>query len=310
MERLQKSGSVLGVLGALFGLILGGSVANATILPENDLWKVDGMNKGLGLTQAEFNETIDEVMGVYEPIIRSFGARVQLEKLWTDATVNARASRSGTTWKISMYGGLARRPEVTKDGMQLVVCHELGHHIAGFPFYKASPFGGMDWAAVEGQSDYFASQECLRRVWDHQPRSFVDAQFADEHPKVVEGCDKAWSGSGDRQHCYRVAAAGLSVARLLGAIGSRPTVPTFDARDPGVVTETNAAHPAAQCRLDTFLEGAVCTGHFDVAKIPGRSHRLGQGSVDAEREMAVTSCAAHSGFTTGLRPRCWFLPRL
>jgi hypothetical protein len=292
MERLQKSGSLWVAVLAVFGL--GVSVAQATILPENDLWKQDGLFKSGGLNETEFNQAIDEVMAVYDPIIRSLGGVPQVMKLWSDSTVNARASRNGRTWKIEMFGGLARRPETTPDGMQLVVCHELGHHIAGFPFYKASIFGGMDWAATEGQSDYFATQECLRRVWDHQPSS---TPIADVNPKVKAACDKSWTGRGDQEHCYRTAAAGLSVARLLGAIGSNPVVPEFDKTDTRVVTATNQAHPAAQCRLDTFFEGAVCKASFDVAKIPGRSHRNGQASVEAEREMANTSCTAFSSHT-------------
>ena len=48
-------------------------------------------------------------------------------------------------WVVAMFGGLARRPEVTKDAFQFVVCHEVGHHLAGWPF-------AYDWASNEGQS--------------------------------------------------------------------------------------------------------------------------------------------------------------
>lgn len=312
MESLQKSAlarkEYFAVFTAFLMVSFGGSAANATILPENDLWKYDGLNKGLGITQTEFNESIDEVMEIYEPIMKAFGARVKVEKLWSDPTVNARARRDGSTWVISMYGGLARRPEVTRDGMQLVVCHELGHHLGGFPFYSTSATGSMGWAAAEGQSDYFASQECLRRVW--KEGSAESFNLDEVHPRVRSDCDRVWDVADDRELCYRMAGASLSVSRLLGAIASRPVVPEFDKRDSNVVTRTNIAHPAAQCRLDTFMQGALCKAEFDPTKIPGRSNAAGQGSLDAEREMAENSCTTHSGYEVGLRPRCWFAPRL
>ena len=63
-------------------------------------------------------------------------------------------------YKVIMFGGLARRPEITADGFLLVVCHELGHHLAGYPFID-------DWAANEGQADYFATQSCTKNIWQN-----------------------------------------------------------------------------------------------------------------------------------------------
>jgi Zn-dependent protease with chaperone function len=54
-----------------------------------------------------------------------------------------------------MFGGLARDPLVTKDGFSAVICHEIGHHIAG------APRKGFSWASNEGQADYFATTKCL-----------------------------------------------------------------------------------------------------------------------------------------------------
>ena len=47
---------------------------------------------------------------------------------------------------------------MTPDGFALVLCHELGHHLAGNPRVQA-------WAANEGQSDYFSTQSCARELW-------------------------------------------------------------------------------------------------------------------------------------------------
>ncbi len=294
---MKKLGVVL-----LASLFLGVSFAQANILPENDLWKVDGFNVGLGLSEAEFNEAIDEVLKVYEPIIRSFGANLEVVRLWEHPDVNATALMRGKNWFLTFYGGLARRPEINKDGMQLVVCHEIGHLIGGFPFKSHG-------ASVEGQSDYFATQECIRRVWSHQPSS-IPLSADGDHPIVRKACDQSWSGRGDQEHCYRTAGGSMSLARLMGALTPEPTVPSFEQHDPNKVSVTYVKHPAAQCRLDTLLSAAYCTAQFDVARVPGRGHANGQDSLGAETEMTQTSCAERSGFEVGLRPRCWFFPRM
>src|SRR6478609_9034269 len=69
-----------------------------------------------------------------------------------------------TTYRVHMYGGLARRPEVTPDGFTLVVCHEVGHHFGGYPFVRDAY-----WAANDGQADYFSTLACARRLWQNQP---------------------------------------------------------------------------------------------------------------------------------------------
>jgi hypothetical protein len=59
-----------------------------------------------------------------------------------------------------MYGGLARYPGMTEMGFQIVLCHEIGHHLGGQPTYNQ----GRDWASVEGQSDYWATLSCMKTL--------------------------------------------------------------------------------------------------------------------------------------------------
>src|SRR4051812_40125480 len=120
------------------GLSLAGSAltcsqnGNGGFLPENDFY-IPANQKGLngGLTEAQFNAAIDKVETVYAPIIASAGGKLQIDRNWTDGTVNAYASQVGKTWKVAMFGGLARHNTITEDGMSLVVCHEIGHHVGG-----------------------------------------------------------------------------------------------------------------------------------------------------------------------------------
>lgn len=259
------------------------SAAQATILPPNNLHLEDNLEMDSALTEADFNQVISFAESYYRPLAKQKGANLIIRRNWTNSTVNASAMRQGTTWYVDMYGGLARRPEITKDGFALVLCHELGHHLAGYPFVSG-------WAANEGQSDYYGAQACLRTLWKNQnaqnqiARSTVDMAARTQ-------CDRVWRSTTDQNLCYRIAMAGRSLAELL-AYGARVS---FSTPDRNVVSRTYHNHPAAQCRLDTYMAGAICPTNFPMNQIPMSSSAA-----------YSTSCGPQS--TTGQRPRCWFSP--
>lgn len=286
------------VIVGLLPLALYSSVAHGKFLPDNDLHLEDTLLTRSIIEQAEFNEVIDEAEAYYAPLFSSaFGARLEINRLWTDSTVNANASQSGSTWTVNMYGGLARRDEVTRDGFALVLCHELGHHVGGYPFYSGS------WAASEGQSDYFATLSCARELWrdDLETNASYSATVA-AYPKAL--CDAAWTTVEDQNLCYRTMAAGKSLADLLAALGG--TVAEFENPDLTIVSETSTSHPAGQCRLDTYMAGALCESQWDPAIIPGN---LGANTTASEEQSVPYTCAQISGYdsyTQGIRPGCWF----
>src|SRR5690606_9265008 len=108
------------------------------------------------------------VTRVYAPIMESKGASLKVFKNWKSSTVNAYVTGRGKVRKITMLGGLARHKSITPDGLAYVVCHELGHHLGGFP--------KKTWPSVwsnEGQADYFANLKCLRKVFLHENNSSV-----------------------------------------------------------------------------------------------------------------------------------------
>jgi len=306
----RKSGRVAGAWrqwGFSAGLIAGvlfAQGARASILPPNNLYLQDNVNALANMTEQDFNTIINNIVDYYRPIVAARGGRLMSNNLWTDPTVNASAQQSGTSWILNMYGGLARRPEVTSDGFAMVVCHELGHHLGGFPFY-----GDRDWAASEGQADYFATQSCAREIWRTQTAE--NARFrtlvGDFEKKK---CDAAWSRPDDQDLCYRTAAAGQSLATLLGALRTGSTPPRFDTPDTHKVAVTYTGHPEAQCRLDTYFNGALCGVSFDKNQIPGRNPDGGQLGQDAELSASKASCMTAAGYTSGVRPLCWFKPNL
>lgn len=261
------------------------------LLPENDMWISTTAKSKNAMDEKMFNDVIDKVEKIYAPIITQMGGNLKIERKWEDGTVNAYAQRSGRTWKVSMFGGLARHTAITPDGFALVVCHEIGHHIGGAP--KKGGWFGSGWASNEGQSDYFATAKCLRKTFREEDNTAILANM--EVPKaVIEKCAEQFTELVDQQICQRGAMAGMSTAKLFQDLRSQSTAPDFVTPDTNEVSKTNHNHPDTQCRLDTYYAGALCNVSDMV-------------DVD-QKDEAVGVCYRASGDATGVRPLCWFKP--
>ena len=255
-------------------------------LPENDLHIAIGSREDKGIDQEEFNEVLDSVEKIYGPIMAEKGAKLVVNRYWSNNTVNASAQQWGRTWIINMYGGLARHAAITQDGFALVACHEISHHLGGAPKMSG-------WATIEGQSDYAANLKCLRRVFsDVSSAGFTRPRLND--PIAVETCDNAFSSQKDRTICLRSIMAGKSVTALFKQLHNETKDPQLDTPDPAVVTTMYTKHPGTQCRLDTFFQGAQCT------------QPVSEGLSD--NDLFAGTCNRKTGQSSGLRPRCWYKP--
>ncbi len=285
-----------------------GQFSFASTLPDNSLHLEDNiLSKESNLTEADFNAIIDRALTHYAPIAKHHKAEFIVDRLWEDPTVNAMTGRLSKLWFLFFYGGLARRPEITKDGFQLVVCHELGHLLAGYP-YKKTILGRLSWSSLEGEADYFATHSCLRDLWAKDfEENKTHAASVDTYAKSI--CNSAWSKTEERELCYRISNASQSVANLFAR--NSKTQPKFDTPDYSRVSKTFKKHPVAQCRLDTYLSGASCVTEFNPKKIPGQKYVPWLSSQKkAEKEAALVSCHQAQGEDLGVRPECWFRPRL
>lgn len=282
--------------------------ANATFVPED---QIDYNNLSTGdaqLTEQEFHKVIKQISDNYIAVVTNHGGKLSIQGDWKSEKLNAGATQMFGTWKIVISGGLARRPELSADGMALIVCHELGHHLGGFPIAPANmPIGGT-WAANEGQSDYFATQICAKKIWGSEFQK--NAEFRQTATEIIKNkCLESWESIQDQNLCFRILTAVESMTNTMGGILAKPA-PQFSTPDPTIVSKTSHAHPAIQCRMDTSFHGAVCPVIWDELKIPGKKVNGGIDSIAAEEEASKNSCMAASGFDFGLRPLCWFKPRM
>lgn len=237
-----------------------------------------------GIDQTDFNEVLDRIQEYYGPIIRQKGGNLSIIRDWQNSEVNAYANRQGNTWFIKMYGGLARHHVITKDAFALVACHEIGHHIGGAPLYPGQ------WAASEGQSDYFANLKCLRKIFRKDDN--VDIVRGMTIPATVkEKCDASFKNQDESALCQRISMAGQSAASLF----ANGNVPQFDTPDPRAVSSTYHKHPQPQCRLDTYFQGSICPVDDD--------DEIGQNDPNKG-----TCNRKDKEYAYGYRPLCWYKP--
>jgi hypothetical protein len=112
---------------------------------------------------------------------------------------------------------------------------------------------------------------------------------------VEKKCAIMHKSYADIDFCKRSAAIGYSLASVLNKLQNAPNPVDFDKPSGPEVIKTNNNHPKAQCRLHTYLNGAIC----------GASH-LEEFSMDSP---VPGACAEERGDTIGVRDRCWYKPK-
>jgi len=266
--------------------------------PKNDLQIPEGLEQAGGIDRATYDRALDKIEALYTKIVADHGGVLKLNRMWSTAEVNSSATRKGKSWIVNAYGGLARYKTMTYDGELMVLCHEMGHHLGGFPTYPGV-LGGS-WASNEGQSDYFATMKCFRRIIENDDNEAILATM-DVPSEVSKACQISYSSDKDIAICKRSSMTGKVLAQVLYELGhssarsSEPdTPPAFDTPTSAEVSTTNNNHPLAQCRLDTYFAGAICS----VSPMIEFSKSEGQ----------TGACNQELGDAFGFRPRCWYKP--
>lgn len=241
------------------------------------------------LDESTFKKTIRKFESFFMPYIESeHRAELQVIGSWFSSNVNAYADQKDNKWLITIYGGIARHKAISIDGLNLILCHELGHHMGGYP-----KKGTNKWSSAEGQSDYYATMKCLRKLWQNE----------DNHKKIKDRlvpqtvkdlCYKSFTSNQDRSLCQRMSLAGKSVALMIQDLDHDSIEPMFNTPDTSVVRSINYMHPYAQCRLDTLFQGSICPVHFT--------------KNFSDDDEVLGSCHSRNGHSIGIRPRCWFAP--
>lgn len=209
------------------------------------------------MTEQDFIETINDVASIYKPIASQFvtpkphayNVVLYVTPEWRDNTINAFADQNNAFWYVWIKGGIGKHPAITRLGLIAITCHEIGHHLGGYPKKDRWP-----WASAEAQADYFAAHVCMRKVFATYSKKYI----VRETWKYCDGLSEQ-----DAAICNLTLSAAQENANLLGMYWKPKMTPSYDTPDATVATYTNTGYPNPQCRLDSYRYGAFCWKPWD-----------------------------------------------
>ena len=250
----------------------------------------DDVNEDSNISKKEFNKILDTVKKVYGPIFKSQRMNFRIESQWEDKQVNAFAGTRGTDRYILLYGGYARHKMMTKDAYLSVVCHEIGHHLGGFPKKNAHT-----WSSSEGQADYFSTLKCMKEVLRDDEDNKESALALDRPDEVKKQCRFQYANTNDYYICLRSSKAAEEHGKVIDDLDSKGASSDVSLLTPSnyVVSDSNLKHPDAQCRVDTKYQGALCNVSTKIA-------------LD-DLDEAIGTCTFNNFNILGNRPACWFV---
>ncbi|MBT4761897.1 MAG: hypothetical protein HOO06_09395 [Bdellovibrionaceae bacterium] len=147
---------------------------------------------------------------------------------------------------VNVYGGYANLKGITKDGIALVICHELGHAFAKQNFK-------WDESPMEGEADYYTTSKCLKKVFQFLPKS-------NHSPKLPSGeLDICLSSILDSKLCERVLFA-IKHSFMLSLHKETQIQTNLLTPDKTTSLEINRDlrfYPNPQCRIDTLVAGLL-----------------------------------------------------
>ena len=177
-------------------------------------------------------QDIDSIIkNTYQPVFSRKGLSLSIRMVGADignGVKGAATRKEGNTIAIVIDDKLQH--QVSKAGYALILCHEVGHYVAGEPYRS----GGI---SAEGQADYWAMRACLGRIINQ-----IEANSGGVGQQLCRG----------NQVCAKMANAGEEVGQWLNMIiGSHQRVSILN-EDRNTVYRTNVMYPSVQCRLQTF----------------------------------------------------------
>lgn len=232
---------------------------------------------------------MQDTLTLYAPVSLSTFKKTLKLTISPETTIAASALHHQDHLALVVNQGLLDSPRLTPDILRMVLCHELGHLFGGAPRRNIPPewdgpvaTDGQSFHSAEGQSDYYASVVCFRRLVRMRPNMQTSIKRAG--PRLTARCDQAWTDAKERALCLRTALAGQDFLNLVFEFPIS-TENTDSSISPVLIRDT---YPSRQCRLDTIINGALCSETFSSAL--------------NFSQMEKNDCS----FQEAKRPLCWY----
>ena len=168
----------------------------------------------------------------------------------------AAANFENNVFSISLFSGFARGAHALPGTQLLVLCHELGHFLAGSP-KKISPEGEIRWSSAEGQADYYSGGDCLLTFFKNPYIYSLVKTYENNHVKY---CSQFFTGNK-----LKLCSIGLTLAENYADIIETPyeyapsgvSIYQQDTHEVESTLRGNSDYPTPQCRLDTIKAGLL-----------------------------------------------------
>ncbi len=230
-------------------------------------------------SEERYDHVLDRFIEIMQPAVGARGGELKILRDWSDGAVNAWAWREGREYWLEVPGGAAKYYLINEEAFLATLCHELGHLMGGAP--KSLQI------SYEGQSDYYSAAKCLRIVLPQ----IEPVKKLDPSDETKRACAK-WKNESDRSTCERSLSGALSLTSYYAQL-EKTSAPLISTPSQERVTKTLQAHPKAQCRLDTYVAGALCE----------------KPAAEDFGEQDATVGACHQGWMAEhARPGCWYAP--
>jgi hypothetical protein len=198
------------------------------------------------------------------------GGKLNFTLKESDQAANAFASKNvDNVWEITVISSLLNFKEQTRATIGLILCHEIGHFMGGQPYVEgiqltpAVRSSAPKKMSCEGQADYFATSECIKKLSNEMPDLFTD-NLGVLNPLVSAECDKSYSEKKESELCQNVATASFQTTLIYQKIMEKLNVyQSFYSRIENEKSDRTLNHvgeyPTLDCRYETFINGILCS---------------------------------------------------
>lgn len=241
-------------------------------------------------------QVIKEIESIYLPAQSELGLNLKFQIDNDSTSEYAKAERDGSNAVVTVSSIMLASPRLSPDGLRMIICHELGHVLGGFPrrhvpmeWSGSVAHDGLSETSSEGQADYYASLVCFRRVVAGQNHTSL-LPIKPLPTRAVKLCNASHGAQTEAALiCLRAAAAADNMLQL-----TKDFAISFESPNDKIAEKLiSDSYPDRQCRLDTFLSGAIC-------KTPIQTDKSGL-ALDFNNSN-LNECAQ----TEGRRPPCWY----
>lgn len=207
-----------------------------------------GDPEALGFNEEQYHKVLGTFMVEYHQLVKTktghdFAVKFEWQNNYFGAFAQKEADKN--RYSISLWGGMSRAEGMTEEVAYFILCHELGHIMAGDP---KQTIPGSDWASSEGQSDFFAAKRCL-------PHLMKKLQFKKRY--TSERVKKICAGN---QECETIASIGREFVAFAQKWSyqnyTEVNLNTAPSEVPSEMLRNR--YPSDQCRLESVIKGASC----------------------------------------------------